>query len=68
MREYIITEHPDFPYEEPKPKELVRCRDCRYKYCPDTLGMYGIPDDILWCFEVDTDSDDYCSLGVRKWD
>ena len=66
MREYIITEHPNFPYEEPKPKELVRCGNCRYKYCEDTLKMYGIPDDILWCYLVDTNEDDYCSLEVRK--
>lgn len=29
MKEYIVTEHPDFPYEEPKPQELIRCKDCR---------------------------------------
>lgn len=33
MAEYIITEHPDYPYEEPKPQELIRCKDCRY-YIP----------------------------------
>jgi hypothetical protein len=30
MKEYIVAEHPDFPYEEPKPQELIRCKDCRY--------------------------------------
>lgn len=30
MKEYIVTEHPDFPYEEPKPQELIRCKDCKY--------------------------------------
>ena len=30
MKEYIIKEHPDFPYEEPKPPELIRCKDCKY--------------------------------------
>lgn len=47
MAEYIITEHPDYPYEEPKPQELIRCKDCKhwdttwtndyspnYHYCP----------------------------------
>ena len=33
MAEYIITEHPDYPYEEPKPQELIRCKDCKY-YIP----------------------------------
>ena len=27
MKEYIIKEHPDFPYEKPKPPELIRCKD-----------------------------------------
>ncbi len=30
MKEYIVTEHLDFPYEEPKPQELIRCKDCIY--------------------------------------
>ena len=36
MREYIITEHPDFPYEEPKPQELIRCKDCKHR--PKRIG------------------------------
>ena len=32
MAEYIITEHPDYPYEEPKPQELVRCKECKHRY------------------------------------
>ena len=31
MKEYIVTEHPDFPYEEPKPQELIRCKDCKHR-------------------------------------
>ena len=31
MKEYIVTEHPDFPYEEPKPQELIRCKDCQFR-------------------------------------
>ena len=31
MKEYIVTEHPDFPYGEPKPQELIRCRDCKHR-------------------------------------
>lgn len=31
MKEYIVTEHSDFPYEEPKPQELIRCKDCKHR-------------------------------------
>lgn len=47
-------------------KELVRCKDCKFKYCPNTLEMYKVPDDQLWCSEVDTNPDDYCSMGERR--
>lgn len=30
MKEYIVTEHPGFPYEEPNPQELIRCKDCKF--------------------------------------
>ena len=47
-------------------EKLVRCKDCKFKYCPNTLEMYKVPDDQLWCSEVDTDPDDYCSMGERR--
>ena len=51
MKEYIITEHPDFPYEEPKPQELIRCKYCKYydgyfchnKWWGDGYGNYTPP-------------------------
>lgn len=51
MKEYIVTEHPDFPYEEPKPQELIRCKDCKHwdgYYCHnkrwgDGYGNYTPP-------------------------
>lgn len=28
MSEYTVTENPDNPFSEPKPQELIRCKDC----------------------------------------
>lgn len=49
MREYIIQEHPLFPYDpEDHPTELIRCKDCRFyhpsphineTYCDCEVGM-----------------------------
>ena len=39
--------------------EIVRCRDCKYKYVPDDI-------EDKWCYWVDTDEDDFCSYGERK--
>lgn len=60
MAEYIITENPDYPYEEPKPHELIRCKDCKY-YVPDDYN----------CMQMDTggwiyNPDDYCSFAEKK--
>jgi len=59
-REFIIKEHPLFPYdEEDKPQELIRCRECKY-------GQ----DDLFHMFCVyhhhKTYADDFCSYGQRK--
>jgi len=60
MKEYIVTEHPGFPYEEPKPQELVRCKDCMF-YQTDKGGWcLDHDDDVLWL------EDSYCSRAVRK--
>lgn len=61
MKEYIVTEHPDFPYEEPKPQELIRCRDCKW------FGKSGCA--ILIVDESDMPKEnDYCSWAERKED
>lgn len=60
MKEYIVTEHPDFPYEEPKPQELIRCKDCRY---------WEISEEETYCRELgifDTNLTSYCSYAKRK--
>lgn len=46
--------------------QIVRCKDCKFKYCGDSMKKYGVPDDILWCYWLDTEPDDYCSFGERK--
>jgi hypothetical protein len=59
MKEYIVTEHPDFPYEEPKPQELIRCRDCKW------FGKAGCAVNIV--DESDEPKEnDYCSWAERK--
>jgi hypothetical protein len=59
-REFIIKEHPLFPYdEEDKPQKLIRCRECKY-------GQ----DDLFHMFCVyhhhKTYADDFCSYGERE--
>ena len=48
-REFIIKEHPLFPYdEEDKPQELIRCRECicwRADKWFCTMWKVGTPDD-----------------------
>ena len=68
MKEYIVTEHPDFPYEEPKPYELIRCKDCKfskaYYHGPESnLGMFT-----YFCTQglYGMNADDYCSRAERK--
>ena len=61
MAEYIITEHPLFPYEDPKPTELVRCKDCKYHedeepgmvYCPQFVGGW-------------VENDFFCADGEKR--
>lgn len=68
MKEYIVTEHPDFPYEEPKPQELIRCRECKfskayYHGLESNLGMFT-----YLCTQglYGMNADDYCSRAERK--
>lgn len=59
MKEYIVAEHPDFPYEEPKPQELIRCKDCKCWTKPH--GWNG------WCERgIPAEADDFCSWAERK--
>ena len=61
MKEYIVTEHPDFPYEEPKPQELIRCKDCKHYYVLNEVRGN--------CSEynfVEKIPIDYCSWAERK--
>lgn len=67
MKEYIVVEHPDFPYEEPKPQELIRCKDCQYwmKNPYRESSVFGL------CFKhkdiaIATDETDWCSWAERK--
>ena len=62
MAEYIVTEHPDFPYEEPKPQELIRCRDCvHWKQRFDRAH---------YCFVFDwvNGENDFCSFAESRQD
>lgn len=52
MPEYIVHEHPDYPYEEPKPQQLIRCNDCEHNtYC---------------CRLTHRTSDSFCSEAKMK--
>lgn len=76
MKEYIVTEHPDFPYEEPKPQELIRCKDCKYwlphaqfGFDEDNNEYYNycellVPDDDFYAFT--READEFCSRAERK--
>ena len=76
MKEYIVTEHPDFPYEEPKPQELIRCKDCKYWLSHAQFGFDEdnneyhnycerlVPDDDFYAFT--READEFCSRAVRK--
>lgn len=63
MREYIVTEHPDFPYEDPKPQELIRCKDCRAWERHKDYARLGTC--AMW-HGAERAGSDYCSEGVRK--
>lgn len=62
MKEYIITEHPLFPYADPKPPELVRCKDCFHYHdgyvLPKHCALTG------WA----TEPNDYCSSAEKRSD
>lgn len=65
MKEYIVVEHPDFPYEEPKPQELIRCKDCdRNPYnkpaCVDVV--HGTPER---CWDLASRINAFCSEAER---
>ncbi len=60
MKEYIITEHPDYPYEDPKPQELIRCKDCKHKD-PENGFCHGRG----WPEQLVPD-DGFCDKGKRK--
>lgn len=69
MKEYIIQEHPMFPYDpEDHPQELIRCKDCQNRHieekCPLVHPKHGqIPFSITIDFALDND---YCSRAERK--
>ena len=67
MREYIVTEHPDFPYEEPKPQELIRCKDCKYYRDGDCWHEWDNDGQIYYQSVInEPNPDDYCSRAERK--
>ena len=61
MVEYIITEHPNYPYEDPKPQELIRCKDCKW------FGDFGCAIRIVDDTDKPTEND-YCSFAERRTD
>ena len=69
MKEYIVTEHPCFPYGEPKPQELIRCKDCKYA---KKIYLKNLPWLKLWeysCQYFNTHSvmgDGYCNNAERE--
>jgi len=67
VREYIVTEHPDFPYEEPKPQELIRCKDCKYYRDGDCWHEWDNDGQIYYQSVInEPNPDDYCSRAERK--
>ncbi len=71
MTKYIIEEHPDYPYADPKPKELIECKNCKYFGKFKHLGQ-------SFCLNKKTRShpqlslivseDFYCGFGERVED
>lgn len=61
MKEYIVAEHPDFPYEEPKPQELIRCKDCKFIRLTGTVWKCQNVLVMMLC-----EPNDYCSRAERK--
>lgn len=68
MKEYIVTENPNFPYEEAKPQELIRCKDCKY-YREDGDCWHEWDNDGRIYYQSvinEPNPDDYCSKAERK--
>jgi hypothetical protein len=77
MKEYIVTEHPDFPYEEPKQQELIRCKDCKHWLPHEQFGFdYDngeyhnycallVPEDDDY-YAFTREADEFCSRAERK--
>ena len=66
MKEYIVVEHPDFPYEEPKPQELIRCKDCDsnpYNKPASVDVVHGTPDR---CWDLASRKNAFCSEGKKN--
>lgn len=68
MKEYIVTEHFCFPYEEPKPHELIRCRECRF--WPElTWNVTNTELKFMVSSRcIHMGPEDYCSKGKRRND
>lgn len=74
MREYIVKEHPDFPYEDPKPQPLIRCKDCKHyeiwqlksDYTDDKRFKPSVC--VLGCYAVHRPEDWYCADAERRTD
>lgn len=65
MKEYIVVEHPDFPYEEPKPQELIRCKDCvrnPYNLPASVDVVHGTPER---CWDLASRINAFCSEAER---
>lgn len=67
MKEYIVTEHTDYPYEEPKPQELIRCKDCKY-FKRRSIYHHGLCD--VHCNGIGeeevTSEDQFCSWAEKR--
>ena len=68
MAEYVVKECPEFPFAEPKPKEIIRCKDCEYLRdvpCGDGIGVMKR---CFWFESVAIMPYDFCSHGKKKKD
>ena len=68
MKEYIIKEHPDFPYEEPKPQELIRCKDCKHMYTDCGNVFCKTLEDMFYHYEYEQPiyEDFFCAWAEPK--
>ena len=66
-REYIVKEHPLFPYEEPKPTEIIRCKDCiYYEVGQNEVDAWRVCQ--VHHRPIDTWDDNYCGWAERRED